>query len=145
MTHSTEKGGIWRTLEWIAAIIGAATCVLAPLLFIGSVQRGELFPALYFIEIGVVGVLVLYYVAARSRLGARWAAVPWIASGIILVFVILAGFTIGPALIPALLAFLAVGVLAGRQSGGIEATHVVYGFAAAVAQAAFIMLMIQLR
>lgn len=143
MTHSSEKGSAMRLLEWIAAVIGAATCALVPLLFIQSVERGELFPVLYFIEIGVLGVLVLYYVVARSRLGARWAAVPWIASGIVLVFVILGAFSIGPPLIPALLAFLAVGVLAGRQSGGIEGTHLVYGFAAAVAQAAFMMLMIQ--
>ncbi len=143
MTHSTGKVTFMRGMEWIAALIGALNCLIVPLSFIQSARSGGLLPALYFIEIGLAGVLVLFFVARRTQLGARWMAVPWIAAGILLVFVILGAFSIGLFLIPALIAFLAVGVLAGVQAGGIDALHLVYGVAAAVAQTAIMLLVIQ--
>jgi hypothetical protein len=131
-------------LEWIAALIGAANCIYVPLAF--TQPQGSLFPlpGLYFIEIALIGVLVLVFVAVRPGLKARWLALPWIAGGIILAFVILGGFSIGFYLIPALIAFIAVGLLADRQAGGAMTRHLGMFFVATVVQGAVMYLLIQL-
>ena len=121
-----------RILEWLAAVIGAANCVIVPLLFAQPGGRDFPFPGLYFIEIVLLGVAVVLYVALRSA-----------AAGIILAFVILGGFSIGYFLIPAFLAFTFVGVVADRQTGGPIARHFGLLLVAAIAQAAFMLLAIQ--
>lgn len=132
-----------RILEWLAAVIGAANCVIVPLLFAQPGGRDFPFPVLYFIEIALLGVAVVLYVALRSAAPGRWSVVPWAAAGIILAFVILGGFSIGYFLIPAFLAFTFVGVVADRQTGGPIARHFGLLLVAAIAQAAFMLLAIQ--
>jgi hypothetical protein len=99
------------------AIVAAINCVIVPLLF---AQQRPLFPlpGLYFIEIislGILGLTGLLLVESRSPF---WRAVPWIAAGVLLAFVILGGFSIGFFLIPATLAFLLTGYLLNRIEGG---------------------------
>jgi hypothetical protein len=127
---------------WLAALVGAATCIILPLLFS---QGGRDFPlpALYFIEIALVGVLVVIYVALHSRLTRRWRVLPWIGAGIVLAFVILGGFSIGFYLVPALLAFVAVGALADWQGDGLMAQHLGYLLLAAVVQGALMLIAVQ--
>lgn len=143
MTNSTPKSNVLRPLEWLAAIIGAFTCILVPAFF---TQPGRTFPlpGLYFIEIALLGVLVMLFVARRPRLSSRWLALPWIAAGIMLTFVILGAFSFGFFLIPALAAFVIVGFLADRQAGGPTAQHIGLLFVAGVIQAAVMLLAIQL-
>lgn len=94
MNISTHKSSMLRPLEWLAALIGAINCILVPGLF---AQQGRSFPLpfLYFLEIILLGVLVLLFVARRPQLDDRWHALPWAAAGVILAFVILGGFSIG--------------------------------------------------
>jgi hypothetical protein len=87
---------------------------------------------------------VLVFVAMRPRLSTRWQALPWIAAGIILPFVILGGFSIGFFLIPALIAFCATGLLVDWQAGGLEARHLGYLLLVAVIQAAVMILAVLL-
>jgi hypothetical protein len=106
-------------------------------------NQGTLFPlpGLYFIEIALLGVLVLLYVAARPGLKVRWPAVPWAAAGILLAFVIIAGFSIGPALIPAVAAFVVAGLLGDWQTGESLARHAGVFLVAAVAQGAVMVML----
>lgn len=126
-----------RLLQWLAALIGEMNCLYVPAVFAQSDGTDFPFPVLHFIEIAALGVLVLAFVALRSRLGRRWNALPWIAAGIILAFVILGGFSIGPFLIPALIAFVALGILIDWEAGGsMIATKFGLLLMAAVAQGA---------
>ena len=136
MNDSPGGSPAMRVMEWVAAVVGAATCLVVPAMF---VQAGGDFPlpALYLIEIAVVGLLVVYFVYARYQLGERWGVVPWLAAGIMLAFVILGGFTIGLYLIPALIAFAALGVLIDWEAGGLSiARNLGLLIVAAVAQGA---------
>jgi hypothetical protein len=142
MTYSHGKSGIARAGEWLAALVGAITCILVPALFAQPGGMAFPFPGLYFIEISALGVVVLGFVALRLRLSPRWNALPWIAAGIILTFVILGGFSIGPFLIPALIAFSAAGILVDRHTGGPMSQHAGLLLVAAVVQGAVMALAI---
>lgn len=140
MTNSAPTTGAKRLFEWIAAVIGAITCAAVPLLFVTNQQPLFPLPGLYFIEIMLLGLLVLVATAARP---SRWGStMPWIAAGILLAFVILGGFSIGPPLFPAMVAFVVVGVLADWQTGGKIALHLVLFLSAAVIQAMLMLLLI---
>lgn len=144
MSDLPDTSSAKRLAEWIAALIGAVNCILVPFGFAQAGNRDFPLPALYFIEIALLGVLVLAFVALRPRLGRRWNALPWAAAGIILAFVILGGFSIGFYMVPALIAFIAVGALANAQSGGFAVNHVGLFLVAAVAQAALMLLLVLL-
>ena len=141
MNGSPEKVDIKRLLEWIAAQIGAINCIYVPAAFVQPAQSNFPLPGLYFIEIALLGLLVLGFVAARPRLGGRWDALPWIAAGIMLAFVILGGFSIGFYLIPALIAFTVTGMMIDVETGGSMARHLGLFFVAAVAQGAVMVLL----
>jgi hypothetical protein len=136
MAQSSGNSVVLRLGEWLAALVGAVNCIWAPLVF--AQNQGTLFPlpGLYFIEIALLGILVLMYVAARLGLKGRWSALPWAAAGILLAFVIIAGFSIGPYLIPAVVAFVVAGLLGNWQTGESLARHVGVFLVAAVAQGA---------
>lgn len=119
MNEPPDSSPFMRALEWLAALIGAANCLAVPILFIRP-GSGFPFPALYLAEIALIGLLILYYVFARYQLDPRWDVIPWVAAGIILAFVILGGFSIGPYLIPALIAFTALGVLIEWETDGLS-------------------------
>jgi len=136
LTNAVPK----RLAVWLAALVGAVVCVLAPLLF--AQQQNGLWPlpGLYFVQIALVGVLVLLFVAAGWGLkaGRRW--LPWAAAGILLAFVILGGFSIGPFLLPAFAAFALLGILVDWPDDGAMARHAGVLLVAAVAQAALMLL-----
>lgn len=140
--RTNRQKQLMRAGQWLAALVGAINCVLVPAVFAQSQRPLFPLPGLYFVQIALLGVLVLAFVAARPQLKGRWAALPWLAAGIILAFVILGGFSIGLFLIPAFLAFVATGVLVDLQTGGPMSRHLGYLLLAAVAQAALMGLMI---
>lgn len=131
-----------RAGEWLSALVGAANCILVPAIFAQSPSALFPFPGLYFVQIVLIGLGVLAFVAARPNMKPRWVALPWTAAGVILAFVVLGGFSIGPYLIPAFLAFVATGVLVDLQTGGSMGRHLGYLLVAAVAQAGLMGLMI---
>ena len=123
MSQKSANSNASRVAEWAAAVIGAVNCVLVPLLFAQQGSSDFPFPFLYFAEIILVGAFVLIYVATRAGRKAQWRALPWVAAGIMLAFVILGGFSIGFFLIPAFLAFSITGILVDLQTGGAMARH----------------------
>lgn len=123
-----------RAGEWLAALVGVINCLLVPALF--AQQNAFPLPALYFLEIALAGASVMALVALSRDDKAAGMPIPWIAAGILLAFVILGGFSIGPFLIPAFLAFVLVGLLRDAQSGAAMARGVGVLLVAAVVQAA---------
>jgi hypothetical protein len=142
MGDSPVKVDVKRVAEWIAALIGAINCIYVSAAFAQPGQRDFPLPGLYFMEIALLGLLVLGFVAARPRLGERWNALPWVVAGIVLAFVILGGFSIGFYLIPALVAFTITGLLIDLQTGGLMARHLGLLFVAAMAQGTMMVLLL---
>ena len=144
MTRSSGKASVVRAGEWLAALVGAISCILVPALFAQSGADFP-FPALYFIQIALLGVLVLATVVFRPRPAGRWGAIPWVAAGILLAFVVLGGFSIGFYLIPALITFALVGILIDRQSGSGVGRDIGLFVVAAVVQASVILVFVLSR
>ena len=83
-----------RTAEWILGIAGALVCTAAAIMFSSQDPLWPL-PGLYLAKIGLAGLLALGAIAVGRNDSGLWAAVPWVASGIVLAFAILGAWTIG--------------------------------------------------
>jgi hypothetical protein len=136
-----------RSLEWIFSILGALNCIIVAFVFAISQipQQGvgllEIwpFPLFYFIEITLIGILPLIAVSLlRGATKSVWSGIPWICSGILVVFVILGAWTIGFFLIPAMIFFLLVGVFADRRTQGDIPLHIVFLAVGGISQAIFV-------
>ena len=101
-------------LQWVFAFVGAGICIITVIGFASSQPDLWPLPALYFIEIGLMGLLAVACVSADKA----WASTAlWGVVGVLMTFVILGGFSIGPFLFPALLAFASQALLKTRQLG----------------------------
>ena len=132
-----------RSFEWVFSVLGALNCVLVSILFSFSqiqLPDGDLskiwpFPAIYFIEIITLGIMCVIAVAKNQNLPKSiWSGIPWICSGILLAFVILGAWTIGFFLIPAMVLFLFVGIMADRRIKGDIPLHLIYFVSGGIAQ-----------
>lgn len=94
----------------VLAVIGAINCAVVPLFF---VQQRPLFPfpGLYLMEIAGLGILGLAGLVLVEPYSPFGRTVPWVAAGVLLAFVVLAGFSFGFFLTPAVVAFLLAGFL----------------------------------
>jgi hypothetical protein len=143
-----------QLVEIVLAVLASLDSLAVPLIF--SFEQLSLsltqspaelwpFPAIYFLEIMLVGVATTIFVAAnKSPQPSPWSTLPWASAGILLTFVILGAFSIGIYLFPAMLLFLAVGILADRRQKGDWPTHFMVFIFAAMAQAVLVYLMINL-
>ena len=126
-----------RGIEWFFALLGAAVCVFVAIAF-ASQQLNDLWPTpgLYFLEIIFLALLVLLSKVVEVK-PARIenSLIAWISGGVLLAFVILAGFSMGLFLLPAMLSFwLAAAAGDMRQNRPIP-PHVGLTLIAAVLQA----------
>ncbi len=131
-----SKSNYQRSLELVAAFIGAVDCLAVVILF--SVSQASFpgsrfsdlwpIPGFYFLEISALAILMLVAVSGqRFPASSFWQNSPWIAAGILLAFVVLGAWTIGFFLLPALLAFLALGLLVdSRSQQGFSRKQVAY-------------------
>ena len=112
-------------LEWIFAIIGAVDSIAVSILFSGSqlsfpnagIRDILPLPGLYFLEISVLGILLVVKLYRSDPVGSFWRLLPWAGSGLLLAFVILGALSIGIYLVPAMLSYLGLGILSDRRSG----------------------------
>jgi len=132
-----------RSLEWVLSVLGAINCILITILFsISQIQLpdGNLsdiwpLPAIYFLEIIILGIMCVIAVAKnQDHPQSFWSGIPWICSGILFAFVILGAWTIGFYLIPAMVLFLIVGIMADRRINGDYALHTIYFVSGGIAQ-----------
>lgn len=125
-----------RPIERILALLNGVAIVFITVLIWRSVAAYQPiwpFPAGYFIELVVVGVLV----ALAFSIGATFRSVAaWAAAGVFAAFVVLGAFSVGFAyLIPALL-FLALAIVTVASHPRKILAHVGIFLAAAAAQIA---------
>lgn len=105
MTRSDPKGrGYW--FELLVAGLGMAACLVLTYFFwrgLADYQSIWLLPGLYFVELatGSVVCFLAYFLQHPQA-----ATISWIFSGILLVFIVLASFTVGIFYIPVFLIFI---------------------------------------
>jgi hypothetical protein len=73
-----------------------------------------------------------------------WRAVPWIAAGALLAFVILGGFSIGFFLIPATVSFLLAGFLLNWLQSGRISKYIGLFLITAILQATLMVMLVQI-
>ena len=135
-----------RIIEWVLAAVGASICAGAALVVWQS-QPYDVwpFPALYLIEIVALGMAGFIGLITRSKGATRWGSVPWGAAGALLASVILGAWTIGPLLLPAMLAFLIAANVADVGSNRRWIRHLGIFIIASVSQASLMFVVIVLR
>jgi hypothetical protein len=124
----------------VLAGLAALNCAIVPLFFGGQRPLFPL-PGLYLIEIAALGILGLTALLLVEPVTSFWRAVPWVAAGALLAFVILGGFSIGFYLIPAATAFFAAGFLQNRIQGDPVTRYLGLFLIAAVVQATVMLLL----
>lgn len=104
-TRSDPKGRVYW-FELLVAGLGMAACLLLTFLFwrgLALYQSIWLLPGLYFVELSVGSVICfIAFLMQHSQAGI----LAWIFSGIVLVFSVLASFTVGIFYMPVFLIFL---------------------------------------
>jgi hypothetical protein len=124
-----------------ACYLGAVVCVLTPLAFANMQQEMWPLPGLYLAEVALAG-LIAASLAAESRRPAVLSI--WIISGILLAFTYLGGFSIGPFLAPAFLLLLIAAILKSRGDRQAAWRGLLSLAAAALAQGALMIALINL-
>jgi hypothetical protein len=129
-----------RAMEWILAAIGATTTLMAGAIAAGGASA-DLPAQLILAAVAIMGfagfVAVALDVKGRSR---KWGSVTWMVAGALSALVVLAGFSYGPYLIPAVLAFLGAAFLADRRRGQASLPHLGVSLLSAFACALVIIL-----
>jgi len=112
-----------RFAEWILAAIGAAICIGDAILFWryqASSPSASLWPlpALVLIEMAFLGIVGMLAAALNSdKRTLRWGSLTWAICGSLTALMVIGGFSIGPLLFWAVLAFALAGVLANWRRG----------------------------
>lgn len=128
------------------AILAAANCLWVAVLF-GTSQLSpgqsawSLFPlpGLYLAEIALIGIFTLFAVWEDTN---KWAAGLPVAAGILLAFYVLGGFSIGPYLLPALIAQGALIILWAKEHRAKITTKLAIILGAAIGQGGVMLLAI---
>ena len=139
---------VGRITEWILATVGAAVCISVAIIFWQnqlSSPSATLWPlpALVLIETALLGLAgMLAVVLDRDERTPRWGSLTWGVCGALAALTVIGGFSIGPLLFWAVLAFVLAAVLAGWRRGR-KTLHSLGNFAlGAVGNAALILLLI---
>ena len=112
-----------RIAEWILASVGAVICIgIAILFWIEQTSfRGATIwplPALVLIEVallGLAGMLAVVFIGDERT--SQWGSLIWAVCGGLTALTIIGGFSIGPLLLWAVLAFVLAGVLIDWRIG----------------------------
>jgi hypothetical protein len=111
-----------RRIEWVLTLLGAALCTLDFVLYWKYVQ-GPGTPHWPFSAFPLVEILLLGWVGVAGMIldsGSRsnaWGAVQWVIAGGLTPHVLVGGLSIGPLLIPAVVLFIASGLVANHRRG----------------------------
>lgn len=130
------------TIIWVLALLGGLTCVLSP--FLLTSNQGGLWPlpALYHIEVVLLGILGLVSVYRAHPGAGYWSRVVWSIAGCLLAFVILGAGGLSLYLIPALVGFMGTAVLLNRKLYQSAIRGVVIFMVAAIFQAILLLVLL---
>lgn len=130
-----------RPFEWFIGVLGGAACVALAAVTWRSVSTSQStwpFPALYFVELMALGVVVA---AAYVRSSVSRAGIAWAVGGAITAFSILAAWTVGLLFLPAAATIAAAALITDVRHQGRLGAHVGIFIATALIQAALIVAM----
>jgi hypothetical protein len=128
-------------IERFVALLGGAICMaLAAVIWRGvsTSQDTWPFPALYFVELMALGVVVA---AAYLRSSESRALIAWAAAGAVAAFSVLGAWTVGLLFLPAAVAIAAAALLTDAHNQGRLGAHVGIFAVAALIQAALTLAM----
>jgi len=112
---STKRINLPEILTWGFGFLGVVICLIIPWLFANNDPLYPL-PGLYFIEIGLIGI-VGYTGAIGKQLSIRVRyALLWSSCGVLLAFVILGALSVGPGLLPGFIGFTGVVITLRRST-----------------------------
>jgi hypothetical protein len=134
----------FRAIEAVSGIAGAAICILDAILF-SQAQPDQFwpFPGLYLLEIGLAGLAgAAAILLSAGNQTSLWASIVWVVAGILLAFVVLGAFSVGPLLIPATLAFTLAGLLGDLRRQRNVLQHLVVFVLAALVQGLVMLTMV---
>jgi hypothetical protein len=139
MQDSSPQTGSTHRLERLLAVLAAAVCVLVCALIwqvVSAQQDMWPLPALYLLEMVAASLLGLWDTWSNETRPAPYGGmVTWVATGILLAFVILGAWSVGFLYIPVAVLLAAAAVLSDRRQGRSLALHMGVGLGAAFAQA----------
>jgi hypothetical protein len=124
------------------AVLGGAACVAVAAVTwasVGASQGTWPFPALYFVQLMVIGAVVA---AAYLRPSQSRARIAWAAGGAVTAFSILGAWTVGLLFLPAGAAIATAALITDARHQGRLGAHVGIFVAAALIQAALMMTMV---
>ena len=124
----------------LAALAGAANAFLTIRIWmlVSAGQPTWPFPALYFIELAILGLgCVVAYVASHPYR----ATVTWVLIGVLAAFSVLAAWTVGLYYVPVTAMFVLLAVTSDIRHRGNLLAHAVLALLAAVLQAAAILML----
>lgn len=130
------------TIIWVLAFVGGITCILSPFLLTGDQMQLWPLPALYYIEVALLGILGLVSVYRAHPGAGYWSRVVWSVAGCLLAFVILGAGGLGPYLIPALVGFMGTAVLLNRKLYQSPVHGVIIFMVAAIFQAILLLVLL---
>lgn len=143
-SHTTST----RKLELFLAVLGTAVCLMV------SVRIWQVFsaqqpmwplPDLYLLEMLAASVLGLWCLwSTGSRESSVRGILVWVVVGILFAFVIIGAWTVGFLFIPVAILFILAAVLFDRRQGYNLIVHVCVGLAAALSQAALMLIVIRI-
>lgn len=130
-----------RTEKFLALLGGAISAAPAAVLWarVSNWQDTWPFPALYFLELMLLGVVVAaaYLRASPARAGAAWAA-----AGAVMAFSVLGAWTVGLFFLPAAGAFAASALITDLRDRGNLTAHAGMLVLAGALQAAWMFAMV---
>jgi uncharacterized membrane protein HdeD (DUF308 family) len=104
-----------RAVEWILAAAGAAVAIGVTLAF-SPAATGDRSALAILAAVALLGFSGFLAVALDDKgRSSRWGVVTWVVAGALTSLVVLAGFSYGVFLIPAVFAFAGAGLLASRR------------------------------
>jgi len=130
-------------LEKLLAIFATVVCLTVTVIIWWSISVHQSIwplPGLYFIELVTLSLIsTVVFVYSRGRI----RVISWIVAGILMAFAILGAFSIGPFYLPIAVIFTVISITSDIRNKQPLIAHIGIGLAAALIQAALMLLIIR--
>lgn len=130
-------------LEKLLAVLGAVICLTVTVIIWWSISAYQgiwPLPGLYFIELVALSMLsTVVFIYGRRRI----RIIPWISAGVCMAFAILGAFSVGPFYLPVAVIFAVISIISDIRNKQSLPAHLGICLAAALIQAALMLLVIR--